>query len=284
MAKSGVIRVATCQFSVSGNIRRNGAQIRRQIKQAKKRRADVVHFSETALTGYAGNNLQTWDGFDWDALRSETLAICQLARKTKLWVILGSTHRLTGRHLPHNSVYVISPQGRIVDRYDKCFCTGSDLKYYSPGNHLPVFRINGVKCGVLICYDLRFPELYRAYKKLGVQCIFQSFHNAGTDKGPNIWTTIMRQTMQTRAATNYFWISMNNSSAYYQSWPSTFIRPNGETAASLKFHRAGVMVNVVNTHLKLYDASGAYRERAMKGILHSGQLVSDARSRDRKSL
>jgi len=284
MHKSGVIRVATCQFSVGANIRRNGAQIRRQIKQAKKRRADVVHFSETALSGYAGNNFTTWDGFDWDALRAETLAIAELARQTGLWVLLGSTHRLSGRHLPHNSIYIINPQGRIVDRYDKRFCTGSDLKYYSPGNYLPVFHINGVKCGALICYDLRFPELYREYKRRGIQCLFQSFHNAGADKGPNVWTRIMRQTMQARAATNYFWISMNNSSAYYQSWPSTFIKPNGEIAASLKFHRAGVMVNVVDTHVELYDASAPYRKRAMSGTLHSGRLVDDPRSKARRSL
>jgi len=284
MAKSGVIRVATCQFSVGGNIRRNAAQIRRQIQQAKKGRADVVHFPECALSGYPGVDLESLDELDWDILKEETLSICRLAREKKLWVILGTSHRLTGKHRPHNSLYIIGPQGRVIDRYDKRFCTGGDLNHYSPGNHFPVFRVNGVTCGALICYDLRFPELYRAYKKLGVQCIFQSFHNARTAKGPNIWTAIMRVTMQCRAATNYFWVSMNNSSAYYQSWPSTFIRPNGEIATSLKFHRAGVMVNVVDTHLELYDASGPYRDRAMKGILHSGQLVSDARSQDRKSL
>jgi len=284
MAKRGVIRVATCQFAVSGSIRRNAAQMRRQIKQAKRLRADVVHFSETALTGYAGANFESWDGFDWDTLRAETESLLHLARQAKLWVLLGSTHRLSGGHLPHNSVYVIDRRGRIVDRYDKCFCTGGDLRYYSPGGHLPVFTINGVRCGVLICYDLRFPELYRAYQRKGIQCLFQSFHNAGRETGPNIWTRIMRQTMQARAATNYFWTSINNSSAYYQSWPSTFIRPNGEIAAALKFHRAGVMVNTVDTRRELYDASAPYRDRAMRGVLHSGRLVNDRRSRDRTGL
>ena len=284
MSKRGVIRVATCQFAVTANIKRNAAQIRRHIAQAKRRRADVVHFPETALSGYAGVAFDSWDDFDWAALKAETEAICRLARARKLWVILGTTHPLSEKHLPHNSVYVINSRGRIVERYDKRFCTGSDLRYYSPGDHFPLCTINGVKCGVLICYDVRFPELYREYNRLGAQCIFHSFHNAGGPKGPNIWTTIMRTTMQARAATNYVWVSGNNSSKYYSSWPSVLIRPNGEIAGQLRPNRAGVMVNTIDTNKKLYDASGAYRDRAMNGILHSGRVVRDPRSEDRKSL
>jgi len=277
------LKVATCQFSVGANIRRNAAQMKKQIVQAKKKRADVVHFSETALSGYAGTDYKTWEGFDWDALVEETEAICELARQKKIWVILGSAHRLTGKHRPHNSLYAIGPNGKIVDRYDKCFCTGGDLKHYSPGDHLVTLNIKGVKCGLLICYDVRFPELYRAYYKKGVQCLFDSFYNARS-KGPGIHTTIMRVSLQAHAATNYFWISANNSSGYYQSWQSVFIQPDGVIAASLKRNQAGVMVNTVNTEMKLYDASSAFRERSIKGILHSGTLVKDKRSRNRTGL
>ena len=277
------LRIATCQFSVGANIRRNAKQIKKQIGQAKKMRVDVVHFSETALSGYAGTDYKTWDGFDWDMLIEETEAICDLAKQKKVWVILGSAHRLTGKHKPHNSLYAINLDGKIVDRYDKCFCTGGDLKYYSPGDHLVTLDIKGVKCGLLICYDVRFPELYRAYHKKGVECIFDSFYNA-RKSGPNIHTQIMRVSMQAHAATNYFWISGNNSSGYYQSWQSVFIRPDGVIAASLKRNQAGVMVNTVDTGAKLYDASSAFRERSIVGILHSGTLVKDKKSRNRKAL
>jgi predicted amidohydrolase len=284
MPKRGTIQVATSQFAVSGNIKRNAGQMRRQIERAKRMRADVVHFPETALSGYAGTEFDSWDGFDWDTLRTETESICDLARQRKIWVLLGSSHPLTGRHMPHNCVYVINDHGKIAERYDKRFCTGGDLRFYTPGDHFSVFSINGVKCGVLICYDVRFPELHRAYKELGIQCLFHSFHNTRSVPGPNIWGTIMPPTMQARAATNYFWTSGNNSSAYAQCWPSLFIRPNGEVVQRLRRNEAGVMVNKVDTNTQLYDASAPYRVRSMRGILHSGTVQEDQRSSDRTCL
>jgi len=283
LAKKGVIKVATCQFAVGANVHRNGRQIVKQIGQAKNEGADVVHFPETALSGYAGKDYKSWDGFDWGGLVEETERIQQVAKQRKVWLVLGSAHRLTGRNKPHNSQYVIDPKGKIVDRYDKCFCTSGDLKHYSCGDHLSTFTVNGVKCGLLICYDVRFPELYRAYQKQKVQLMFQSFYNA-RKQSANIHTSIMPTTMRARAATNYFWVSANNSSGYYQSWSSFLCQPDGEVVKTLPRHRAGVMVNTVDTNAGFYDASGPYRDRAMKGVLHSGKPVKDARSRDRKKV
>lgn len=59
-------------------------------------------------------------------------------------VVLGSAHRLSGAHKPHNSLYVLSDAGKIVERCDKRFCSGpvdeqsGDLAHYSPGNHFTV--------------------------------------------------------------------------------------------------------------------------------------------------
>jgi predicted amidohydrolase len=281
--KAGMIRVATCQFSIGPSAARNAAQICRQIAHAARRGATVAHFPESALCGYAGSEVPSWRAYDWDALRAAAERVCDAARRAKMWVIVGGSHRLTGRHKPHNCLYIIDPSGSLVDRYDKCFCTGGDLRNYSPGDHLTVFSIHGVRCGALICYDVRFPELYRAYAKRGVQCMFHSFHNAA-GKAPTIHTTIMRPSLQARAATNYMWVSAPNCSRYYQLWPSVFIQPDGAIAASLRFHRAGVTVNTVDTHKQYYDAPGRFRGRAMRGILHSGTLVKDPRTGNRTSL
>jgi len=283
MPNKSKLKVATCQFSTSASARRNGAQVQRQMRDAKRKGAQLVHFPECALSGYCGSELENWKGYDWGVLRDETAQIMDLARKLKVWVVLGSSHPLSGKHLPHNCLYVINPNGRLIERYDKRFCTDGDLLNYSPGNHFATFSANGVKCGLAICYDVRFPELYRRYRKLGVELMLDSFYNARAD-GRNIHTTIMRPSLQARAATNYFWISAPNASARYQAWPSVFIQPDGTIVQSLRQNRPGVMVNTVDTGKKLYDASRPYRVRAMKGILNSGRIPSDPRSRKRNAL
>ena len=281
---SRILKIATCQFAVSSSIKRNSRQICAFLYKAQKRKADIVHFSECALSGYASVDFKTFEGYDWKVLKEEAEKIVALAGKLKLWVVLGSAHRLTKPNRPHNSLYLIGPGGKIVDRYDKRFCTGIDLANFTPGNRFVNFDINGVKCSLLICFDLRFPEIYRELKKQKVDCIFQSFYNA-RQKGPSVHTDIMRQTMQCRAATNYFWVSMANSSGYYSPYPSCFIQPDGKIVAQLRFNRAGMMVNTVDLNKPFYDPSAKFRAMAMKGKLSNGPgIIKDPRSRNTMSL
>lgn len=75
------LTVATCQFPVSGDVNRNGRYICDFIERAADRGADVVHFCETALSGYAGScpefdvpvfDVATFEGYDWQTLRKRT--------------------------------------------------------------------------------------------------------------------------------------------------------------------------------------------------------------------
>jgi predicted amidohydrolase len=278
-----VLRIATCQFPVGPQIERNSRAICELLREAGKAKADVVHFSECALSGYVGTDFPNFEGYDWNLLRVETEKIMVLAKELDLWVVLGSTHRLTEPNKPHNSLYLIGPDGKIEDRYDKRFCTTGDLRRLTPGDRFATFTINGVKCSMLICFDLRFPELYRELYKQKVHCIFQSFYNA-RQKGPSVHTHIMRQTMQCRAATNHLWVSMSNSSGYYAPYPSCFIQPDGKIVRQLKSNRPGLMVNVVDLNRKFYDPMAHFRDIAINGTLHNGQTVDDPRSRNTKAL
>ncbi len=278
------LKIAACQFPVSADIAENCRWIKKYMQRAKSGGADIAHFPEAAISGYCGVDWKDLDGFDWDELVRQTRDIMSLAAKLKIWVAAGSMHRLSGKNRPHNCLYLIGPDGSIVDRYDKRFCTGNDLKFYTPGDRSVTFRLKGVRCGLAICFDLRFPELYRDMKRQGVQLILQSFYNARQD-GPSIHTHIMRQTMQAHAATNYFWVSMANSSAYYSPYPSCFIQPDGKIARQLRRNKPGVMVNEVDTSTEFYDASAEFRQMAMDGKLTNGPgMLSDPRSIDRKSL
>ncbi|MBM3994090.1 MAG: carbon-nitrogen hydrolase family protein [Planctomycetes bacterium] len=285
------LRVATCQFSVEADIDHNRRAILRQIREGAQRGADVVHFSETALSGYAGVDIPGVHAIDWDRLVDATREIQAAAESHKIWVLLGSTHRLSDGIKPHNCVYVIDASGKIVERYDKRFCTGTnhkkctlDLAHYSPGNRFVTFRVKGVSCGILICYDYRFPELYREYRRLGVNVILQSFHNARTsvvaDPKYNIWRTIVPATMACRAAENHFWISANNSTARPSRWPSFAVRPDGQIVGRLKLHRPGLLITDMALDPTCFDAPGPWRDAAMNGRLHSGKTIAHPRSAD----
>ena len=256
------------------------------MREAGQRGADVAVFHEAALTGYPlGMKKKDWSYIDWDELRAETQAIMALAAKLRLWTIVGSAHPLTGKKKPHNCLYAISAGGRLVERYDKRFCTGTDLAWYSPGDHFAVFEINGVRSGMLICYDVRFYELYREYLKRGVRLMFHAFHNARLRRGGGgIWRIIMRPTLQAMAAGNSMFISAPNSCARHQSWPGVFITPDGRIAGTHRIGQEGLIVNTVDLSRRYYDAPARWRDRALRGVLHSGRRVDDPRSRDRQNL
>src|SRR5262245_14675337 len=232
------LRVATCQFPVGADIRHNLGYITRHMREASRRDARVAHFCEAALSGYAGVDIPSHDGFDWALLDESVGAVQDLAAELGIWVLFGAAHRLTGTHKPHNSLYIVDDQGKLIDRYDKMFCAGSasaddgDLAHYSSGNHFSVFAIDGVSCGVLICHDYRYPELYREYKRRGVALMFHSFHAGGIDTerfaamrdyvghelftinpGTTIPGITQPATMIAEAACNHLWISCPNTSA-----------------------------------------------------------------------
>jgi deaminated glutathione amidase len=305
------VTVATCQFPVSADIESNLRFMTRQIRAARSRGADVAHFPEAALSGYAGTDFASFDGFDWAGLEAATAAIIACASRSGLWLVLGSAHRLTGDAKPHNCLYVISDTGQVVDRYDKRFCSGGatgkagDLAHYSPGDHPSTWTINGVRCSALICYDYRFPELYREYKRLAAELMFHSFHaaNAATERiaaiGAHIGTQFaalnkaathtypgitMPAAMTTAAACNHLWISCPNSSARQSCWPAFMVRADGVTVGRLRRNVPGVLVTTVDTTADLYDSTARWRDRAMAGQLHSGTPPADPRSADRTSL
>ncbi|MHC4062864.1 MAG: nitrilase-related carbon-nitrogen hydrolase, partial [Planctomycetota bacterium] len=57
----GALKIATCQLAVSGSVKQNGRQICELLQQAAKDEADIAHFPECALSGYAGKDFESFD-------------------------------------------------------------------------------------------------------------------------------------------------------------------------------------------------------------------------------
>ena len=282
--------LATCQFHVHNQPERNLRSAIAQIETARVRAAHLVHFSEACLSGYLGVEIDSHDRGGWDRITAAMEEVAAAARRHRVWVVVGCNHRLSGSRKPHNSLYVIDTRGRIVSRYDKMFCTGSasgkdgDLAHYSPGEALITFRARGLTCGLLICHDFRYPELFREYKRRGVDLMLVSFHNAGGKKEScDKYKITVPATLQAAAASNYYAVSANNGTRRY-AWPSFVVNAEGVIVNKAPQHRPSVLITEIDTAEKLYDASADWRDRCMRGVLHSGRLVRDARSRERTAL
>jgi len=236
------LRVATCQFPVSGKVVENARQIGEFMRRAVKSGAHLLHTSEAALSGYPGVDLPSFDGYHWDLLRRETAALRSLAKELDLWLVLGSAHYLDAQTKPSNCLYLIGPDGGIVDRYDKSMCTRGDQKHYSAGDHLAVQDIRSVRVGLAICYDICWPQIYLAYRERGVTLMLHSFHNA-RGKGENCLDVLNVRQVPTRCADNRLWAVANNSSQPYSHWGSFVARPDATIPRQLAINEPGMLVH-----------------------------------------
>lgn len=211
------------------------------MREAAVAGAHIVHFPETALSGYGRLDFTSSSATNWQYLEEHTKEIVTLAGKLGLWVVLGSCRRVVAREKPANCIHVISDTGRIVGTYDKQKLAPKEPDWYTPGDGALVITINGMKCGFLICYDSCFPALFEAYRKKGVQLVFHSCYNVSGKPKPVLQELALAQ-IRTRAADNQMWISDSNSSARYSFSTACVARPDG-SVRRLKRHVAGILLH-----------------------------------------
>jgi len=98
--------------------------------------------------------------------------MADLARENSLYV-MGSLLEDSG-HGYRNTAVVASPEGKLVGSYSKShlFRPMEEAVYLVPGREAPVFDLPWGTSALAICYDLRFPELFRRYALLGAKVVF----------------------------------------------------------------------------------------------------------------
>lgn len=266
------LSVATCQFAVSANIRSNSARICSLIARAANAGADIVHLPEAALSGYAGAHFHGWEGFDWPLLRDAQDAVASACRSNAVWAVFGTSHRVDADH--HcNSVVVIDADGQVQGRYDKRRCSIRDLESYRPGDHSLIFQVDGVRCGVLICLEWSFPQLWSDYAAAGVELVLLSAYGAG-GKGDTLHTDVIPPTLQGHAFTNCLFVSASNASNSVQAFPSMWIRRSGRVGARCRRNAAGMTVNAIPDEPDkddLYRRIRRFRTEAANGSLYEAR-------------
>ena len=98
----------------------------------------------------------------------------KLAKEYKVNIFGGSFVQSKGEKL-YNTCPVINRKGELVETYDKnhlfSYYGDSENSYITAGKNPVMVELEGVKFGISICYDIRFPEIYRAYRKAGADIL-----------------------------------------------------------------------------------------------------------------
>lgn len=150
------------------NIKQMTEKIHDCMKAADK--PDVILLPEMWNTSFAMNQIEKLA----DCYGSPSAeAMRELAKGYHVNIVAGSiADKREGK--VYNTSYVFDREGKTIAMYDKVhlFDLMDESKHITPGNKRTIFELDGIKCGVILCYDLRFPELARAYALEGVKILF----------------------------------------------------------------------------------------------------------------
>jgi len=170
------LRVAAVQMIFADSIDGNVEKIAQAAIQAAAGGADAVLFPECATTGYACD----FGALKPAAIRQALRSVAAIAAKLRINLLIGSPI-FAGRKL-FNALVVFDRRGRLIHTYAKCQLVEADRQWFTPGNGLSLFAIDGVPATAIICHERRYPELVRLPIMAGAQIVFHP--NAGMDALP----------------------------------------------------------------------------------------------------
>jgi predicted amidohydrolase len=179
----GVLRTACVQMRSGVSVEKNIVQMRDFVRAAAAQGAIYIQTPE--MSGLLQKNpkllMDTIKLQDHDPVFA---ASAELAMELGIWLHLGSTPiKLADSEITKkaaNRGALFSPKGELVFTYDKIHMFDvvvdeanqwKESNRFQPGENAYVFDMNGVKAGVSICYDLRFPQLYQAQAKAGANIL-----------------------------------------------------------------------------------------------------------------
>jgi deaminated glutathione amidase len=189
------LSIALAQVEGSPVPAENLATANQMVAEAAARKADLIVFPEMfmALPEQGRSLDEVAEPLDGPFINS----LASLASKYGLHIGAGFWETVPGDHRVYNTAVILSPEGKLLDCYRKVHLFDAlsirESDRMIPGNALPpLFTINEVRVGLAICYDLRFPELFRYLAIRGADLILlPSAWYAGPLKEEH-WLTLLK--------------------------------------------------------------------------------------------
>jgi predicted amidohydrolase len=178
---------AALQLTSGDDVERNLARVEELARRARERGASLVVLPENfALMGDDAQKRSLAEAVPEPSSQRGDLGpvlarLARLARELGVWVAAGGfPERSTDEARPFNTFVALTPEGTLAAKYRKLHLFDVDLadgssyresESTSAGDEPVVVELDGVKTGLSICYDVRFPELYRELSREGAEAL-----------------------------------------------------------------------------------------------------------------
>jgi predicted amidohydrolase len=162
------MKACIAQFrSAWEDTRENLRRARSQVREAASRGADLICFPEQFLTGWSPDAARHAEGMDGLLVQE----LQEMARASGIHLLGAIAEQ--GSPKPRNTCVAVGPQGQVLATYAKThlFTPAGEQLHYHPGDRIATFSVGTCRCGIAICYDLRFAPLFRLYSLAGVHCM-----------------------------------------------------------------------------------------------------------------
>jgi len=242
------VTVALAQISSRvGDKEHNIKEMEKKIKQAKRKDANLVIFPELALTGYVCRDL-VYELAEPVPTGPSIRQITDIAKREKVHTIFGMIEQSAkARAVLHNTAVLIGPRG-FIGKYQKMHLPTHSVfeekRYFRQGYQTPVYETNIGKLGMIICYDIYFPEITRLMRLKGSQLI------ACISASPSTRREFFEVLTAARAIESTVFLAFTNLVGIedgLQFWGgSRLIAPSGSVVAQAKYDEEDLIVARIN--------------------------------------
>ena len=248
-------KAAAIQMRSGTSPEHNAADMQRMVREAAQQGAIYVQTPE--MTGAMVRDSKMRGGITATEDRDVVVAVARrLSKELGIFLHIGSTAILRADGRIANRALLFSPQGELVSAYDKIHMFDVDLDNgeswresaaYEPGAEAVVAEIGGTKLGFAVCYDLRFPQLFRAEALAGAEIL--SVPAAFTRQtGEAHWHVLLRA----RAIENGAFVVAAAQGGLHEDGRETYghsliIDPWGRILAEAAHAEPGVIVAEIDT-------------------------------------
>jgi len=242
------VTIALAQIpSKAGDKEHNIKEMKKKIKQAKKQDANLVIFPELALTGYVCRDL-VYELAEPVPTGQSIGEISDMAKAENVYVIFGIIEKSAkAEGVLQNTAILIGPAG-FIGKYQKMHLPTHSVfeekRYFRPGYQAPVYETKIGKLGMIICYDIYFPEIPRLMRLKGAQLI------ACISASPSTRRQFFEILTAARAIENTVFLAFTNLVGIedgLQFWGgSRLIAPSGSIITQAKYDEEDLTIAKIN--------------------------------------